>query len=53
MPRCSCWPLGRSAIRVFCRDTFDILEGEPAIEFGLERGQGTDQLGASLLEGSS
>jgi hypothetical protein len=52
-PRRPCWPRGRSAVRVFCRDAFDVLEGELTLEFGLERGQGTDQLGASLLEGSS
>jgi hypothetical protein len=52
-PRCPCWPRGRSAVRVFCRDAFNVLEGELALEFGLERGQGADQLSASLLEGSS
>jgi hypothetical protein len=41
-PRRPCWPCGRSAIRVFCRDAFDVLEGELTLEFGLERGQGTD-----------
>jgi hypothetical protein len=34
-PRRPCWP----------RDAFDVLEGELTLEFGLERGQGTDQLG--------
>ena len=29
------------------------LKEDPRFEFGLERGQGTDQLGASLFEGSS
>jgi len=48
-----CWRRGRGAIRVFRSDAFDVLEGELTLEFGLERGQGTDQLGASLFEGSS
>jgi hypothetical protein len=48
-----CGPRGRSSVRVFCRDAFDVLEGELTLEFGLERGQDTDQLGTSLLEGSS
>ena len=52
-PRRPCWPRGRSTVRVFRRDAFDVLEGELTLEFGLERRQGTNQLGTSLLEGSS
>ena len=52
-PRGPCWSSCRSTVRVFCRDAFDVLERELPLEFGLERGQGTDQLGTSLLKGSS
>ena len=48
-----CWPRSRSPVRVFRRDAFDVFEGELTFEFGLERRQGADQLGTSLLEGSS
>jgi len=46
-------PRSRSAVRVFCRDAFDVLKRELTLKFGLERGQGTDQLGTSLLERGS
>lgn len=52
-PRGPCWTRSRSAICVLCGDALDVLERELTLEFGLERGQRTDQFGASLLEGSS